>query len=97
MKIILNVRMTQCMILYLIQNIITFFAYGIDKKRAIEGKWRISENKLILLAFFGGGPGAFIGMHFFRHKTRHFKFLILIPLFVIMQFALIGLFYYIYR
>lgn len=69
----------------IIINIITFFAYGIDKKRAIRSEWRISEKTLLGLAFVGGSAGALLGMMAFRHKTKHLKFQILVPLFLMLQ------------
>ena len=39
-------------------NVLTFFVYGIDKWQARQGKWRISEATLLLLAVIGGSIGA---------------------------------------
>lgn len=64
-------------------NIITFTLYSIDKWKAKRNKWRISEAKLLLLAFAGGSLGAYMAMRMFRHKTQHKKFTILVPLFLI--------------
>lgn len=72
----------------LLINLVAFAAYGIDKRKAQKGKWRIPESTLLLLAFFGGAPGALLGMRVFHHKTKHWKFKILIPLFLIIQIAL---------
>ncbi|MCL2463050.1 MAG: DUF1294 domain-containing protein [Defluviitaleaceae bacterium] len=70
-----------CIVLVLIAwNIVTFSLYGIDKNRAKKRKWRIRESTLILCAFLMGGVGALAGMGFFRHKTKHVKFRILVPL-----------------
>lgn len=66
-------------------NLITFSLYGIDKSKARKNKWRISEKTLILWAFCFGGIGAAAGMNIFRHKTKHTKFLICIPLAVILN------------
>lgn len=66
-------------------NLITFSAFGIDKWKAKHDRWRIPESTLLLLAFFGGSAGAFAGMKVFRHKTRHRKFTILVPLFLVLQ------------
>ena len=74
----------------LLVNIVAFAAYGIDKRKAQKGKWRIPESTLLLLAFFGGAPGALMGMRAFRHKTKHRKFKILVPLFLVLQIALAG-------
>ena len=74
----------------LLVNIVTFATYGIDKRKAQKGRWRIPESTLLLLAFFGGAIGALMGMRVFHHKTKHLKFKILVPLFLAMQLALAG-------
>lgn len=73
----------------LIINIIAFFAYAIDKWKAKRNRWRIPEFWLLFLAFVGGSVGALWAMFLLRHKTQHAKFYILVPLFLIMQVALI--------
>jgi uncharacterized membrane protein YsdA (DUF1294 family) len=55
-------------------NLISLFVMGLDKYRAKNGMWRISENTLFLLAIIGGSVGSILGMYFFRHKTKHPKF-----------------------
>ena len=51
-------------------NFLAFAAFGIDKARAEQGAWRISEGALLRLAFLGGTIGAYAGRAAFRHKTR---------------------------
>jgi uncharacterized membrane protein YsdA (DUF1294 family) len=51
-------------------NIWTFMLFGLDKIRAEEGSWRVSEGTLLGWAFFGGSIGAYAGRAIFRHKTR---------------------------
>ena len=51
-------------------NAVAFAAFGIDKLAARSGGWRVSEARLLGLAFLGGSPGAYAGRHLFRHKTR---------------------------
>ena len=51
-------------------SIITFIAYGVDKKKAEKGKYRTKEKTLLLLSFFGGAFGGFPAMLIFRHKTK---------------------------
>lgn len=63
-----------------VMNLIGFIQMGIDKHRAVSKKWRIPERILIGTALLGGGIGSFLGMHVFRHKTKHPKFFILLPL-----------------
>lgn len=58
----------------IIYNLIVFVIYGIDKKKAIKGKRRISEHFLITLSLFLGSFGAICAMLFFRHKTKSNSF-----------------------
>ena len=68
-------------ILYLIAfNTASFIMMGIDKNAAIKGNYRIPERTLMALAAFGGSLGAITGMLVFRHKTKHKKFVIGVPL-----------------
>ena len=69
-------------------NLLAFALYGIDKWKAKRGAWRISEATLLLIAALGGAIGALLGMELFRHKTRHVKFRVLVPLFLILHIAL---------
>ena len=55
-------------------NILTFLLYGIDKRRAIKNKWRISEGTLISFTLMLGGIGALFGIYALRHKTKKLKF-----------------------
>lgn len=88
--------MTWIVVYYLITiNIMTFLVYGIDKWKARNGKWRISEATLLLLAVIGGSIGAWAGMSVWHHKTLHKKFRYGVPLILIIQVALII--YMLYR
>ncbi len=51
-------------------NLWTFMLFGLDKIRAEEGSWRVSEGTLLFWAFLGGTIGAYTGRAVFRHKTR---------------------------
>lgn len=70
-------------------NIITFIVYGIDKLKAKEHWWRISEATLLLLAVIGGSLGAWAGMYVFHHKTKHKKFKWGVPAILLLQLALL--------
>ena len=72
----------------LLVNVLAFALYGIDKLKAKKGAWRIPESTLLLVAFLGGSLGALLGMELFRHKTKHAKFKVLVPLFLILHIAL---------
>lgn len=70
-------------------NIVTFLVYGLDKIRAKQGYWRISEATLLTLAIIGGSIGAWLGMKVWHHKTLHKKFKYGLPLILLAQIALI--------
>lgn len=61
---------------------------GIDKNAAIKGNYRIPERTLMALAAFGGSLGAITGMLVFRHKTKHKKFVIGVPLLMVFNAAI---------
>lgn len=58
---------------------------GADKFFAKKKFWRISELKLLSAAFLGGAMGTWLGMYLFRHKTLHYKFIIGVPLLVVLN------------
>jgi len=72
-------------------NIITFALYGADKQKARKNERRISEATLILCAFLIGGMGAVLGMSVFRHKTKHLKFKLLVPIAFILNIVVVAL------
>ena len=78
------------LVLYLAaMNLLAFAAFGRDKSAARRGQRRIPEKTLFQLALLGGSLGAFIGMHLFRHKTRHPSFTWGVPLFLIAHIAIL--------
>lgn len=60
-------------------SMIGFTLMGIDKAKARKHAYRIPEKTLFTVAFLGGGIGSFLGMNVFHHKTKHKKFVILLP------------------
>lgn len=68
-------------------SLVSFIMFGIDKYRAENHRWRISEAALMLSAILGGSVGSLIGMHVFHHKTLHPKFFIGIPVILVLQAA----------
>ena len=70
-------------------NIICFMIMGYDKNHAIHKKNRIPEATLIALSFLGGGIGSLLGMIIFHHKTKKIKFLLLVPISIIILILLI--------
>lgn len=85
----LPIQLQAGLYLYLICiNMITIAVYGIDKRNAVHGKWRIRVLMLLTLAAVGGSAGALLAMHLFHHKTRKKKFTIGVPLMLLVQIAL---------
>ena len=75
----------------LIINAVTFLVYGADKRKAVKGRWRISEKALLALGFAGGSIGQIAGMKFFRHKTQKWYFVFSGYVFFILHCALLYL------
>lgn len=81
---------------FIIVNIAGFAAMGIDKHKAKAGSFRIPEATLFILALIGGSIGSIVGMFLFRHKTRHWYFLVFMPAILIIQIiTVIVLCYYV--
>ena len=78
------------LLIYLaVMNILGFALMGTDKSRARNGKWRIRERTLFLFSLLGGSIGTLTGMYVFRHKTKHWYFVIGMPLILVAQLALV--------
>ncbi len=76
------------MLYYLfIINLVTFFVFAIDKRKAIKHRYRIPEKNLLGLAIVGGSVGALLGMYVWRHKTRVWYFVVGITAILILQIA----------
>lgn len=71
-----------------IVNLIAFFIFGIDKLKAKRDSYRISEKTLITICAVGGALGGLLSMMIFHHKTRKPKFVITVPLLVLIYGAL---------
>ncbi|HAV91374.1 DUF1294 domain-containing protein [uncultured Eubacterium sp.] len=76
------------LIYIIIMNVVGFFIMGIDKKKAEKHAWRIPEKTLFLVSLIGGSIGTLLGMYVFRHKTKHWYFVIGMPLILIMHIIL---------
>ena len=73
----------------LIMSILTFSVCGADKFAAQRQKRRGPEKVLFLLSILGGSVGMYLGMFTFRHKTKHWYFVIGIPAIILVQAALL--------
>ena len=59
-----------------------------DKRAAKKSAWRIPEARLMSIALSGGCFGIYAGMVCFRHKTKHPKFRIGVPLIIVLYIML---------
>ena len=76
------------LIIYLILiNAIALILMLVDKHKARKNLWRIPEATLMGTAVLGGSIGALAGMYLFRHKTKHLKFTLGIPVILAVQSA----------
>ena len=84
--------MTKLILLYLLTvNAIGYLLMLADKRKAQKKLWRIPEATLFLMAAIGGSIGSIAGMYKFRHKTKHWQFVIGMPAILIAQVALVFL------
>lgn len=70
-------------------NIVTIFAYWVDKRAAVRGAWRVPEINLHTLEFLGGWSGALFAQKFFRHKNKKKSYQSMFWVVLIMQAAAI--------
>lgn len=68
-------------------NLAAFGLMAADKRRARKHRWRIPEHTLFAAALLGGSVGALAGMYLCRHKTRHWYFVVGMPLILAAQIA----------
>ena len=83
-------ELTKIELVYLlVMNAVGFAVMGMDKYKAIKGRWRVPEKTLFLLSILGGSVGTWAGMYAFRHKTKHWYFVIGMPAILFIQIALV--------
>jgi len=75
---------------YLLEiNVVALLLSAIDKACARKAIWRVSEVTLLLSAVLGGSVGLLLGILLFRHKTKHNRFRIGVPLILLGQLVLV--------
>lgn len=76
-------------------SVAALFITVYDKRAAVCGKWRISEKMLFFTALLGGSVSMYLTMKTVRHKTRHKRFMIGLPIIIILQIAAVSAICYI--
>ncbi len=77
---------------FILINIVAFILYGVDKKKAEKGLWRIPEATLFLFCILGGPLGGLLGMKVFHHKTKKWYFAIFVPVILILWIVAVAYF-----
>ena len=74
-------------IISLISIVVCIYDKKISKKNRVE--LRIPEKTLLILSALGGSVAMFVTMLLIRHKTKHVKFMLGIPVIILIQAAAI--------
>jgi uncharacterized membrane protein YsdA (DUF1294 family) len=73
--------------LYIIWNFAGFIMVMMDKRRSKRNEWRIRERTFFIWALAFGAVGILLGMHAFHHKTRHWPFVVGMPILCLVNFV----------
>ena len=76
---------TKALIYFGIMNVLGLAVMGADKWKAKHNACRIPEKKLFLVSILGGSIGTWAGMYLFRHKTKHWYFVVGMPAILVVQ------------
>ncbi len=68
-------------------SVVSIIVTTADKIKAIKNRRRIRERTLLILSALGGSVAMLITMLLIRHKTRHLKFMVGIPVIILAQAA----------
>ena len=80
--------MQKGLLIYLIvMNLIGLAVMAMDKSKARHHAWRIPEKILFLVSILGGSVGTWAGMYLFHHNTKHWYFVVGMPLILAVQLA----------
>lgn len=71
-----------------VMNVLGVAVMWSDKRRARLHRWRIPEKVLFGVSLLGGSAGTWAGMYLFRHKTKHWYFVVGMPIILVCQAAL---------
>ncbi len=92
-NLVLSILLAYILVMSVISIVVCIYDKKISKKNRVE--LRIPEATLLGLSALGGSVAMFICMLLTRHKTKHFKFMVGIPVIILLQAAAIfALFYF---
>lgn len=91
-NIALSIFLAYILVISVISIIVCIYDKKISKKNRVE--LRTPEKTLLILSALGGSVAMFITMLLIRHKTKHFKFMVGIPLIMIVQAGIVFLLFH---
>ena len=91
-NIALSALIAYILVISIISVIVCIYDKKISKKNRVE--LRTPEKTLMLLSLLGGSVAMFITMRLIRHKTKHIKFMLGIPLIILLQAGTIFLLFH---
>lgn len=91
-NIALSIFLAYILIISLISVVVCIYDKKVSKKNRVE--LRTPEKSLLLLSAIGGSVAMFITMLLIRHKTKHFKFMVGIPVIMVIQTVAVCLLFY---
>jgi uncharacterized membrane protein YsdA (DUF1294 family) len=80
-----EVHMIYYFLVISIMSTLTYMMYAADKKKSVNGEWRIKESTLLVSSVLFGAPGGLVAMYQLRHKTNHWYFVFINWLALIIQ------------
>lgn len=89
---ILSAIIIYLLVMSVVAIITCIYDKRISKKNRVE--LRVPERGLMIISAIGGSVAMLITMLLIRHKTKHVKFMLGIPVMIIVQAAIIGLLIY---
>lgn len=86
----MKTTLTMVVLAYLaVMTVVGLIIMKVDKVKAQKQAWRVKEATLFLVSAIGGSLGTWAGMYIFRHKTKHWYFVIGMPLIFFAHTALV--------
>lgn len=85
----MNMELKLTLIYLAVISFISMLVTVSDKRRARKHKWRVMESTLLILSALGGSVAMLLTMLVIRHKTRHIKFMLGIPVIIVIQLVLV--------
>lgn len=82
-------------IYFIVISVVSVALTAYDKSASWKRAWRVPERTLLWLGALGGALFMFFTMKLVRHKTRHAKYMIPLPVFILLH-AVIAYFVYLY-